>query len=219
MKQMINYIYKISPRFIKNIIEKLVKKVEHGEYWSKTLRYIYLNTYGIEIGNGTYGCFKKNKYKYVRFKNYSSIAEGFQFLSRNHPKNYISTYPFFFNKDMKFIEKDEIEFSKLVIGNDVWIGMNVIVTSKCNFIGNGAIIGAGSIVTKDVAPYTIVAGNPAKIIGKRFDDETIKIIEESKWYDLSEKELLLFISLKDKPKKFAQAVIKYRKGLNHEIHK
>lgn len=71
----------------------------------------------------------------------------------------------------------------LRIGNDVWIGANVIITPSCKSIGDGAIVGAGSVVTRDVPPFTIVAGNPAKIIAKRFTAELEEIISESRWWD------------------------------------
>ena len=74
------------------------------------------------------------------------------------------------------------------IGNDVWIGHNVIIVGNV-CIGNGAILAAGSIITKDVAPYTIVGGVPAKPIKKRFSDAIILEIEKLKWWDLSETEL------------------------------
>lgn len=67
------------------------------------------------------------------------------------------------------------------IGNDVWIGANAIILSGIN-IGNGAVIAAGSIVTKDVEPYTIVAGNPAKVIKKRFDQKIIAELEKLQWW-------------------------------------
>lgn len=69
-----------------------------------------------------------------------------------------------------------------VIGNDVWIGENVTILPGVH-IGDGAIIGANSVVSKDVKPYSIVAGNPIKEIKKRFNDEQIKILENIKWWD------------------------------------
>ena len=75
------------------------------------------------------------------------------------------------------------------IGNDVWVGHNVVILPGCKKVGNGAVIGAGSIVTHDVPPYSIVAGNPAKVINMRFNDETIERLESSKWWEMSANEL------------------------------
>ena len=71
-----------------------------------------------------------------------------------------------------------------VIGNDVWIGQNAVILPGVH-VGDGAIIGANSIVGSDIEPYTIVAGNPAKPIRKRFDDELISLLLEWKWWDKS----------------------------------
>ena len=69
-----------------------------------------------------------------------------------------------------------------IIGNDVWIGQNAVILPGTH-IGDGAIIGANSVVGSDVAPYTIVVGNPAKMIKKRFDDELIDLMLQFKWWD------------------------------------
>ena len=75
-----------------------------------------------------------------------------------------------------------------VVGNDVWIGQNATILPGVR-LGDGAIIGANSTVGSDVEPYTIVAGNPARVIRKRFDDELIEVLEEVKWWDLPADEI------------------------------
>jgi acetyltransferase-like isoleucine patch superfamily enzyme len=80
------------------------------------------------------------------------------------------------------------EYDSVEVGNDVWIGINAFVKGGIK-IGDGAIIGAHAVVTKDVEPFTIVAGNPARIIGKRFNDETIEKLLKTKWWDFQETEL------------------------------
>lgn len=70
---------------------------------------------------------------------------------------------------------------RVEIGNDVWIGDNVVILK--GKIGDGAVIGAGAVVTRDVPPYAIVAGNPARVIKYRFDDETIRKLLKEKWWD------------------------------------
>ena len=71
-----------------------------------------------------------------------------------------------------------------IIGNDVWIGQNAVILPGVH-IGDGAIIGANSVVGKNVEPYTIVVGNPAKVLRKRFDDELIGLLQSFKWWDKS----------------------------------
>ena len=81
-----------------------------------------------------------------------------------------------------------------IIGNDVWIGQNATILPGVH-IGDGAIIGANSVVGSNVEPYTIVVGNPAKPIRKRFDDELIDIMEKLKWWDKSIEEINSLIPL------------------------
>lgn len=76
----------------------------------------------------------------------------------------------------------------IVIGNDVWIGFEAVIMAGVH-IGNGAIIGARAVVTKDVAPYTIVGGVPARAIRKRFDDATISRLESLRWWDWSKERI------------------------------
>jgi acetyltransferase-like isoleucine patch superfamily enzyme len=110
-------------------------------------------------------------------------------LGGNHRSDLVTTYPFIaFVADWPEAEclsgEDVAAVSKgdVIIGNDVWIGYGVMILSGVT-IGDGAVIGAGSVVTKDVEPYSIVAGNPARLIRKRFNDETIRKLLEIKWWD------------------------------------
>ena len=121
---------------------------------------------------------------------FCSIACGakFIFTSGNHTMNSLSTYPFpiFFEEwDLPVSEITTTWDNKgdIVIGNDVWIGYEAVIMSGVH-IGDGAIIGTRSVVTKDVEPYTIVGGIPAKPIRKRFDRDTILKLESLKWWDL-----------------------------------
>jgi virginiamycin A acetyltransferase len=81
-----------------------------------------------------------------------------------------------------------------VVGNDVWIGQNATILPGIR-IGNGVIIGAGSVVGSDVEPYTIAAGNPAKPVRKRFDDELIALLEAFQWWDKPIEEIQSLIPL------------------------
>ena len=124
--------------------------------------------------------------------NFCSIACGAKFLfnSANHTLSSLSTYPFplFFEQwglDKKDVAQSWDNKGDIVIGNDVWIGFEAVIMSGVT-IGNGAIIAAGAVVTKDVEPYTIVGGVPAKPIRKRFSDSTITELERIKWWNKSD---------------------------------
>lgn len=120
---------------------------------------------------------------------FCSIACGAKFIfnSANHTLSSISTYPFpiFFEEwdlDVKNITKAWANKGDIVIGNDVWIGYEAVIFPGVT-IGDGAVIGTRALVTKDVPPYTIVGGVPAKPIRKRFDPETIDLLLKTKWWD------------------------------------
>lgn len=127
---------------------------------------------------------------------FCSIANGVQFLmpAANHSIDSISTYTFCtISKNWAnmngMTKKDMPVKGNTIIGNDVWIGRDAKIMPGVT-IGNGAIIGAYSVVTKDVEPYTIVGGNPAKTIRKRFSDEDILFLQELKWWNFSDEQLV-----------------------------
>lgn len=114
---------------------------------------------------------------------FSSIALGVKIGLSEHNYSYVSTHPFLYSKKYKFLNEDKKKVSKITsIGNDVWIGAGAIIKKGIN-IGDGAVIGAGSIVTKDVEPYSIVCGNPAKIIKYRFSKNEINRLKKIKWWE------------------------------------
>lgn len=127
----------------------------------------------------------------LRIGKFCSIACGAKFLftSANHTMRSLSTYPFpiFFEEwglDVKDIRSAWDNRGDIIIGSDVWIGYEAVILSGVT-IGNGAIIGARAVVTKDVPPYTIVGGVPAKPIRRRFDEETAARIEKLGWWNWS----------------------------------
>ena len=131
---------------------------------------------------------------------FCSIACGakFMFTSGNHSMKSLSnyTFPIFFDEwglDAKDICNAWDNKGDIVIGNDVWIGYDAVIMSGVK-IGDGAIIGTRAVVTKDVPPYTIVGGVPAKPIRKRFDDETIEKLLALRWWDWDDEKIKRNIS-------------------------
>lgn len=126
---------------------------------------------------------------------FCSIACGakFMFTSGNHSQKSLSTYtfPIFFDEwglDVKNIRDAWDNKGDIVIGNDVWIGYEAVIMSGVK-IGDGAIIGTRAVVTKDVPPYTIVGGVPAKLIRRRFDDETIEKLLALRWWNWDDEKI------------------------------
>ena len=129
---------------------------------------------------------------------FCQIAAGVTFIMNgaNHQMNAASTYPFYimgWQQAPPSMQDLPIK-GDTVVGNDVWIAQNSTILPGVH-IGDGAIIGLGSVVGSDVEPYTIVAGNPAKPLRKRFDDEMTGLLLELKWWDRSPEEIQSLIPL------------------------
>ncbi|WP_102410281.1 CatB-related O-acetyltransferase [Beduinella massiliensis] len=120
---------------------------------------------------------------------FCSIACGAKFLfnSANHALGALSTYPFPLFYEAWGLDKQDVASAwdnkgDIVVGNDVWIGYEAVILAGVT-IGDGAVIAARAVVTRDVAPYTIVGGVPAKPIRRRFDEATVSALLELKWWD------------------------------------
>ncbi|WP_373165724.1 CatB-related O-acetyltransferase [Agathobaculum sp. Marseille-P7918] len=118
---------------------------------------------------------------------FCQIAAGVEFVMNgaNHQMNAVSTFPFYTLEgwDMAPPAPSDLPLKgDTIIGNDVWIGQNAVILPGVH-IGNGAIIGANSVVGSPVEDYTIVVGNPAKVLRKRFDDEMIELLLQFKWWE------------------------------------
>ena len=124
---------------------------------------------------------------------FCQIAAGVNFIMNgaNHQMNSVSTYPFYifegWEQEIPSLSKMPLK-GDTIVGNDVWIGQNVTIMPGVH-IGDGAIIELNSVISKNVEPYTVVAGNPAKVIRKRFDDELIEIMLELKGWHKSTEEI------------------------------
>ncbi len=115
---------------------------------------------------------------------FCSFAEGSKILlASEHRPEWITTYPLpLLNHDLPNIQECVGTKGDVIIGSDVWVGMHAIILSGVT-IGDGAVIGAGAIVTKDVEPYAIVAGNPARLIRFRFEPEVCNALQKIAWWN------------------------------------
>ena len=154
-----------------------------------------------------YGCTLVN----CEIGRYCSIANGVSVGLSNHPMDWVSTSPAFHLCPGRSIPRDMAVLSydaaapHTVIGHDVWIGENVLIKSGVT-IGNGAVIGMGSVVTRDIAPYTVVAGNPARVIRQRFVPELAARLDASRWWDMDPAVLKKFSHLMDDPEGFLKSL-------------
>lgn len=146
MNNLIQKIKRLHVRIYIRIFGSIKNQMFSTKFHSFVKKYL-----GIEVGVGSYG--------YLSFPlgtkigNYCSIADGVTFLSGNHPMSHVSTAACFYNPALGFVDKKyDIERKTLEIGNDVWIGANVLITNKCTKIPDGVVVGAGSILTSVPPP-------------------------------------------------------------------
>lgn len=139
------------------------------------------------IGRGTYGApsiRSLGEGSTLKMGSFCSISSGVQiFLGGEHRTDWVTTYPFnIMWKAGHMIKGHPGTKGDVIIGNDVWIGAEAIILSGVT-IGDGAAIAARSVVTRDIPPYTIAGGNPARMIRKRFDENTIQRLLSVRWWD------------------------------------
>lgn len=178
-----------SRNFAKSTLSKILRVLSPDKFYSSE----YLpDEFSKNIGKYTYGNIKimnAGEGGKLHVGNFCSIAGGVTvLLGGNHRIDWVSTYPFpaspEFANDAKNIKDYSTSKGDVVIGNDVQLGHDALVLSGVK-IGDGAVVGARSVVTKDVEPYAIVAGNPAKLIRFRFSEKQIAKLLEIKWWNWS----------------------------------
>lgn len=127
---------------------------------------------------------------------FCSLAAGVQiFLGGNHRIDWVTTYPFnVLWQAGQGIEGHPATKGDVIIGNDVWVGSQALILSGVT-IGDGAVVGARAVVTKDIPPYSIVAGNPARIIRQRFDEKIVEKLLKIQWWNWEDAQIEEFIPL------------------------
>ena len=146
-----------------------------------------------EIGRGTYGSPEIITWQEgatLKIGAFCSIAEGVKFfLGGEHRVDWVTTYPFsFLWESGRHITGHPKTKGDVIVGNDVWIGAEAVIMSGVK-IGDGAVVGARAVVTKNMEPYAIYAGNPARLVKKRFDEKTIQQLLALEWWNFTDEEI------------------------------
>lgn len=197
-------------RSLQSVIDSIIIGKQGGQKSSALIRERSSRNHKVNVEMYTYGsCFDPsfNIGGEVHIGRYTSFGPNVHYFGANHAMTHASMSPYFYQKSWGGVKVKDVERHKLEVGNDCWIGYGTVITCNCHKIGNGAVIGAGSIVTKDVEPYSIVAGNPARVIRYRFDADTIAALEKSKWWEFEPEVLLEYYDFIDQPKVFAEKII------------
>lgn len=169
---------------------RFLSKRDSMDYYAKQIFNCYQKQYideAIQVGEYTYG--NPNVLNYrdgtkLAIGKFCSIAPNVSIImGGDHRSDWCTTYPFnSLMNEFRYIEGNPKSNGDIVIGNDVWMARDCKILSGVH-IGDGAIIAANAVVTKDVEPYSIVGGIPAKVIRKRFDEETVRKFEEIQWWN------------------------------------
>lgn len=186
-------------------ILRFVVYIKNRRKYHKSCSFAYSSELGICEFEGANGISAYSKFKgkmgygsymsencaiYGNIGRFCSIAQNVRCSTGKHPigRPFVSCHPMFYSTRCQngttFADKNyfDEEAKPVVIGNDCWIGMNVLLRDGVN-IGDGAVVYAGAVVTKDVPPYAIVAGVPAKVVKYRYDENTIEFLLRDRWFD------------------------------------
>jgi acetyltransferase-like isoleucine patch superfamily enzyme len=178
-------LYKIPA--LRRRVRKFARRHEGGEYFSQTLRQIQRDFYGVEVGAYSYaGClFPGVLPRGTTVGRFTSVSLRAHFYRNNHPFDWLSQHPFFYHPKIgphSADLRDQTDTNPLTIGNDAYVGDHAMILPGCARIGDGAVVGGGAVVTKDVPDFAIVGGNPAKLIRWRYPEDIITRVCESQWW-------------------------------------
>jgi acetyltransferase-like isoleucine patch superfamily enzyme len=174
-----------------SFFEKLfLRRHLRDQFASQPLRVFFKEKYAIDVGLYSYGCFDPQRIaRGTVIGRYCSFSDTCRVLNGNHGLDFLSLHPYLYNTGLGIVDSETIIRTNCVIGDDVWIGHAATILPSVNAIGRGAAIGAGAVVTKNVPPYAIVGGNPARIIRFRFTANAISQIERTQWWKMTAKEI------------------------------
>ena len=186
---MLKRIFNLTNTFIISIFNRSKSpfaRIENSNISKKAKVYRFAKLNHVQLGDYSY-IGPGASIVYAKIGKFCSIAGECCVGMGTHPMNFISTSPIFISPTnstgYKWVDEHLFEeYKEVHIGNDVWIGSRALILGGVR-IGDGAVVGAGAVVTKDVPPYAIVGGVPAKVIKYRFDEDTIKKLEKLQWWN------------------------------------
>ena len=191
-------------RLVRRLCIKYFSYKEGGVFRSSSLRILYRDCKNISAGIGSYGWTGDFFDGPAVIGNYCSLGPGIMRFCKNHISDGVTSHPCWFNPVYGWVNKDPRENQLITIGNDVWIGANVVILPSCTSIGDGCIIAAGSVLTKNPPSYEIWGGVPAKKIRDRFPDEIKDELKQSELWTFPEEKLIELVPYFNNPFEFVQ---------------
>ena len=163
----------------------LATRIEGGQLYSTTLRRVLADDFDVHVGEYSYGSLllpgMADPGTYIG--RYVSIGPNVRRIGAAHPLDRFSLHPFFYNPALGMVNADaDVSRTPCVVESEAWIGANTVILPGCRRIGIGAVVGASSVVTRDVEDFAIVAGNPARRLKYRFDhDRRVEMLKREAW--------------------------------------
>ena len=171
-------------RFLSYRLFNHALRLEGGPCRSYTVRRLLHEHHGVAVGAHSYGPVLRPRFAPAGLTvgRYSSIGPDLQIFRADHPMDLLSTHPYFYDAAYGCVPETSVRDAPLEIGSDVWIGSRVIVLPGCRRIRDGAVVAAGAVVRRDVLPFELVAGVPARPVRRRFDDGACARILADPWW-------------------------------------
>lgn len=193
LSSLLAYLYKW--RKARSLVVSLCWRLEGHAMFSQSLRRILSRYHNVKVGGYSYGDIMRPGVlpSGSRVGRYCSVGQKLIVRRRDHPIHHFLMHPAFYEHRLGLLKSDmipKVTENPLIIGHGVWIGDRVTILSGCKEIGNGAVLAAGSVVTKDVPAYAVVGGVPARKIRMRFAEKDVVEIEKNAWWQLSLPELI-----------------------------
>lgn len=185
---------------LRDFARRAILRFEGGQVYSLSIRRLLKEFHNLNVGLFTIGPCEYppgNLEPGTSIGRYSSIYNTVRTLTSSDPAAVLATERLFLPE--AFGEKTSLPRGELSIGNDVWMGHNVVILPTVRSVGDGAVVGAGSVVSKDIPPFAVVTGNPARVVRYRFSERIIQELIESQWWSKPIDELEPWLDLFNKP--------------------
>lgn len=168
---------------LRRLLVRVLFALEGGPMRSGTVRRVMAEVHGVEAGAHSYGCFDPVRFPAgTRIGRYVSVGPDVWAFRRNHPTDRLSMHPYFYHPSYGAETSADVQTQPLKIEDGSWLGAQVLILPGCRRIGQGAVVAAGAVLTRDVPDYAVVGGNPARLIRYRFDAASIAAAQATRWW-------------------------------------